>query len=287
MLRVNIGDCRLYCDVIGSNLVPEGPAMIERPVVFALHGGPGFDHATMKPALNPLADVAQLVYYDHRGQGRSDRSTPEYWHLDQWADDLRALIDVLGVEKPIVLGVSFGGFVAQNYAIRHFDRLHKLILSSTCARMLPARIYAAFEEFGGAEARRVAEAFWQDPGDRHMAEYARVCLPLYGKKREPPEYLARTVSNPDVIAHFSHPDGENWTFDYREGLAGITAPTLITAGDRDPITPLAGIEEMAMAIPEAYRHFHVFPGCGHGVHRDDPAAFELMKTFITDGETPS
>ena len=73
----------------------------QRPVVFVLHGGPGFDHSTMKPAFDPLAEVAQLVYYDHRGQGRSDRSEPKNWNLDQWADDLRALIDVLGVEKPV------------------------------------------------------------------------------------------------------------------------------------------------------------------------------------------
>ena len=127
---IEVNNCRLYVDVVGSGLVAEGALMVERPVVFVLHGGPGMDHSTMKPDLNPLAEVAQLVYYDHRGQGRSDADKPANWHLDQWADDLRSLIDTLGVQKPIVLGLSFGGFVAQNYAHRHPDRLHFSIMLS-------------------------------------------------------------------------------------------------------------------------------------------------------------
>ncbi|MCS5570985.1 MAG: alpha/beta hydrolase, partial [Pseudomonadales bacterium] len=139
-MRIQVNNCRLYVDVVGSGLTAEGPKMVERPVVFVLHGGPGADHSTMKPDFNPLAEVAQLVYYDHRGQGRSDPDKSDNWHLDQWADDLRGLIDTLGIETPIVLGLSFGGFVAQNYAVRHPDRLHKLILASTVARMVPQRV---------------------------------------------------------------------------------------------------------------------------------------------------
>ena len=121
-MLIEVNNSRLYVDIVGSGLVAKGPEMIERPTVFVLHGGPGMDHTTMKPDFDPLAEVAQLVYYDHRGQGRSDRDKIGNWNLDQWADDLRGLIEILGIEKPIVLGLSFGGFVAQNYAIRHPDR---------------------------------------------------------------------------------------------------------------------------------------------------------------------
>ena len=239
------------------------------------------DHTTMKPDFNPLAEVAQLVYYDHRGQGRSDTDKIENWNLDQWADDLRALIELLGVDNPIVLGLSFGGFVAQNYAIRHADKLHKLILASTVARMLPERVFDAFQEFGGNEARETAEEFWSGPNEENTAKYMRDCLPLYTRTGRDPEEAQRAIWTPEVIEHFSKPGGENWTFDFRKGLEAITCPTLITAGDIDPITPLSGVMEMADHVPLKIRELEVFSNCGHGVHRDDQKAFEVMKNFIS------
>ena len=102
-MRVRVGDCRLFFDVEGAKLVPDGPAMRERPTLVLLHGGPGFDHSSYKPAFSALADAAQIVYLDHRGNGRSDRGPLEKWNLAQWGDDLRAFCDALGVEKPVVL----------------------------------------------------------------------------------------------------------------------------------------------------------------------------------------
>jgi proline iminopeptidase len=85
-MRVRVGDVQLYFDVEGAELVPDGPAMRERPTLLLLHGGPGFDHSSYKPLFSRLAEDAQVVYLDHRGQGRSDKSTPEHWTLDRWAD---------------------------------------------------------------------------------------------------------------------------------------------------------------------------------------------------------
>lgn len=279
-MRIEVNNTRLYVDVVGSGLVAEGPMMVERPVIFVLHGGPGFDHSTMKPAFNPLSEMSQLVYYDHRGQGRSDHDKPENWNLNQWADDLRALIDTLGVEKPIVLGLSFGGFVAQNYAIRHPDRLHKLILASTVARMVPQRVFDAFQKFGGDSARLAAEDFWAGPNTENSAVYMKECMPLYSRVEQDPDIIRRPVMAPDVISHFSREGGENWSFDFREQLSTIRCPTLVTAGDIDPITPIEAVEEMADNIPKEFVQYEVFENCGHGVHRDDPGAFEVMKKFI-------
>ena len=280
-MLIEVNNCRLYVDVVGSGLVAESTQMVERPVVFVLHGGPGGDHTFVKPHFNPLADVAQLVYYDHRGQGRSDADKSENWNLDQWADDLRGLIDILGIQQPIVLGLSFGGFVAQNYAIRHPDRLHKLILASTAARILPERIFNAFERFGGSKARRAAEEFWGGPTEENTANYIRECAPFYTRIDRDEEEDQRMIWTPAVADHFSKPGGENWTFDFRDQLKTISCPTLITAGDIDPVTTIEAAEEMAAHIPESVKQFEVFENCGHGVHRDDPHAFEVMKAFIT------
>ena len=164
---------------------------------------------------------------------------------------------------------------------RHPDRLHKLILASTVARMLPQRVYDAFERFGGATARRAAEEFWGGPTEENTENYMRECVPLYSRtKLEADEQ--RAIWTPAVIEHFSKPGGENWTFDFREQLKAITCPTLITAGDIDPVTPVVAVEELAAHIPDTIKQFEVFTNCGHGVHRDDPRAFDVTRKFLAD-----
>jgi pimeloyl-ACP methyl ester carboxylesterase len=143
--------------------------------VLLLHGGPGFDHSMFKPAFAPLADVAQLVLLDHRGNGRSDRGDPVFWTLDQWGDDVRAFCDTLGIEGPIVLGYSFGGFVAQSYAIRHPNHPAKLILYSTSPVLLDEPVLNAFEAIGGTEAREIATRCFANRTEATTAEFRRVC----------------------------------------------------------------------------------------------------------------
>ena len=113
-MRVDIGSgVRLWFDVEGLGLVPDGDAIRERPTLLLLHGGPGMDHSDMKPAFSVMSDLCQVVYLDHRGQGRSDRRSSEEWNLDTWADDVVRFCDALGIEHAIVLGQSFGGTVDQ------------------------------------------------------------------------------------------------------------------------------------------------------------------------------
>ena len=64
---VSVGDVRLFVDVDGAKLVPEGMSMRERPTIVMVHGGPGFDHTPFKARYPSLTEIAQLVYYDHRG----------------------------------------------------------------------------------------------------------------------------------------------------------------------------------------------------------------------------
>ena len=115
-MRIQVNGVRLFVDVEGSKLVPDGPYMRQRHTVVALHGGPGADHSILRPLLHQITDIAQVIYVDHRGNGRSEDGDPSDWTLAQWGDDVRTLCDILGVQKPIVYGASFGGVVAQAYA---------------------------------------------------------------------------------------------------------------------------------------------------------------------------
>ena len=118
-MHVSVNGVRLFFDVEGTKFVPDGPVMREKPTLLLLHGGPGADHSIYRPAYSALSDIAQIVYLDHRGNGRSEDGPQERWTLAQWGDDVRAFCEALGIVDPIVLGASFGGMVAMSYATRH------------------------------------------------------------------------------------------------------------------------------------------------------------------------
>jgi proline-specific peptidase len=280
-MRVNIGDCKLFFDVEGAKLRPKGPTMGEVPTVVLLHGGPGFDHSSFKPEFSRLTELAQVVYLDHRGNGRSDRSDPQKWNLPQWGDDVRAFCQALEIEHPIVLGVSFGGMVAMSYATRHPEHPSKLVLSSTAAVSRQDRSLAMFEKLGGAEAREVARRFFENPGPEQMADYRKKCLPLYNRIPSPPEVIERNIMNPKLMADFFlH---EERTFNMLPDLGRIRCPTLITAGVFDPITPLEDSRDIAAAIPPGVARLEVFENSGHGVHRDEPDRFfKILNQFLLD-----
>jgi proline iminopeptidase len=278
-MRIRVRDTTIFFDVEGAKLVAVGPEMREQPTLILLHGGPGFDHSSFKPAFSQLSDVAQIVYVDHRGNGRSDRGDPARFTLDDWADDLRAFCDALEIERPVVLGQSFGGMVAMAYGIRHPDHPGALILSSTTAKTRLDRVYDAFERLGGAPARAAAEAYWKDPGPVTLPDYARVCMPLYSRTPQDPDANRRTRWNFDVMFRFGA--GEDQSMDLLPGLSAIACPTLVLAGEDDPITPIGDALDIARAIPPQHVMLERFAGCGHGVFRDDPAAgFGAIRRFL-------
>jgi proline iminopeptidase len=96
---VDVDGARLFFDVEGAGLVPDGSRMRAKPTLILPYGGPGYDHTHYKPAFSALADVAQIVYLDHRGNGRSSGDDPETWNLARWGDDLKSLCDTLGIEN--------------------------------------------------------------------------------------------------------------------------------------------------------------------------------------------
>ncbi len=272
----------LYIDIEGCGLVPDGTSMREKPTLILLHGGPGFDHSSFKPLFSRLADVAQLIYVDHRGHGRSSPRPAAEWTLDTFADDIVRLCGVLGIVRPIVLGQSFGGFVAQRYLARHPAHPGKVILSSTSHHMGLERKLAMFERLGGAPAREAADAFWSRPGTETWADYERLCRPLYNTTpSSDPEAPLRAHFNPEIL--FDSAAGEMRTLNLRPGLAGVQCPVLVLAGDQDPVTPLEDAEDIAAAIPAPWSRLAVVADAGHGTWRDRPeAALALLRDFIVE-----
>jgi proline iminopeptidase len=278
-MRIQVGDVKLFFDVEGAKLRADGPKMREVPALIVLHGGPGFDHSSFKPAFAEISDVAQVVYLDHRGQGRSDRGDPARWNIAQWGDDVRGFCDALEIERPIVLGQSFGGFVAMSYATRHPHHLSKLVLSSTCARLRLDRSLAMFERIGGAEPRAAAARFFADPGPETLPDFRAKCFPLYSRSGFDADSNARTIFNLELMFAFFREEGTRMNL--LPDLARVKCPTLVFAGERDPITPLADAEDVVAALPREVAKLERVADAGHGVYRDDPARFfRVLREFI-------
>lgn len=275
-MRIDIGGLRLYVDVDGKALVPSGPEMVERPTVLLLHGGPGMDHSHFKDrASYDFTDIAQVIYYDHRGNGRSDPGAVEDWRLDVWADDVVRLCDALGIDQPIVIGESFGGFVAQRYLARHPHHPRKVVLACTSPRLDIDVVAAAFEHRGGPEAGTAARDFWT-LGPEAIVPYLEHCMPHYSVEPDNPDVLARSLMNFEVMASFQA--DEQRTMDLGPGLATATCPVLVLAGELDPVCPVEMSDEIVAALTNADVTYERIAGASH----DDVGrrAAETIRSFI-------
>lgn len=291
----SIRGTRIYFDIDGMGLVP-APAvagspglparMVERPVLFLVHGGPGGDHSPFKINLAELRDTAQLVYIDHRGSGRSPAADPSTYTLDHNIDDLDALRTHLGLERINILGSSYGGMVAQGYALRYPDRVSNLILSAT------APSHRTFDEArqiverrGTPEQRRQFERIMGEgfADMEQVHEFFRVMGPLYAttfdlKKFE--EGLPRAIFNPVQLNMAFRPGGFLRSFDYLDQLHKIGCPTLVIAGRHDWICPPSQSEAIASRIPRA--HLKVLANAAHLVAADEREAYlAIVRGFLT------
>ena len=283
-MRVDIGDGgRLYVEVVGWGLRPDDGAMVPKPTLLVLHGGPGSDHSSFRPYVDRFADTHQVVLVDHRGNGRSDGwDDPSSWTLDTWADDVVRLCDALGIGSPIVLGLSFGGFVAIRYAARHPEHPAALVLASTKARTHEDESAARFRELGGERAEATYRRIYSD---RDLAadawvDYLTVNMPLYNSTPSP-FGPGRSIMNLDLLVDFT--GGEHVDMDLRDDVRRIAVPTLLLAGSVDPMTPPSCSEEIDELLAPGLGELVVVEGAGHGTFRDRPDETEqVLRDFLAD-----
>lgn len=274
-MQIKVNGVRLFFDIEGPAYAVKENSLEQRPPLLILHGGPGIDHSPYRELGQHLSPFFQVIYLDQRGSGRSESGSPETWNLETWAADVYHFCEALGLEKPLVLGHSFGGYVAQTYASLFPQHPARLILAGTAPRFMKERSLAAFEAWGGAHAADVARKFFAAPL-QHFQEYLGVCYPLYGMKPVPPEVMARMVIKLDIADFFV--GGAMQSFDLRPQLKHIASPVLILSAERDVIATPADIEDLKEALrPELVTH-HPCHESGHEIFRD--AADESVAAIL-------
>ena len=284
-MYAKVRDTKLFFDVEGAGLVPDGPVMRERPVALLIHGGPGGEHSGFKPAMSVLADTMQLVYFDHRGQGRSDPGDPARYTLDENVEDMEALRQHLGLGPIVSVGTSYGGMVAMAHAARYPAAVAKLILVVTAshAGFLP-RAEQFVREHGTPEQQRVSQRVWSGAtrSADDMAEFYAIMGPLYSVRHDPAATLAargRIIYSPEPQNRAFGPGGFLRSYDLRPELPRITAPTLVIAGRHDWICPPDFSEEIHRLIPGS--QLRIFENSSHTIRADEPQALtDAIRRFV-------
>jgi pimeloyl-ACP methyl ester carboxylesterase len=276
-MRVRVNGVHLWFDVEGPSLVPDGPSMRGRPTLVLLHGGPGsFDHSYFKPDFGRLARVAQVVYLDLRGHGRSDHGDPDAWSFEGCADDLPAFCDALGIEKPVVIGHSLGGFVTMLYGARHPGHAGGLVLLSTTARFDVPRMVENFRRIAGDEVADVIRRAYS--GESVTPEEWSRAWRWFGPWVPGSEEKSRIVPNPTL-----NPPGMKLLvrFDALDRLHAIRSPTLVCTGDRDPCTCPAAAREIMDALSPGVGRLEIIEAAGHFPWRDEPErVWQILERFV-------
>ena len=137
-----------------------------------------------------------------------------------------------------------------------------------------------FERLGGKEVRAAAEARWRNPTAETRAEYVRLCYPFYLRRPPPAGALQRMRANPAMWAHFEATPREVSTV---ELLGRVSCPTLVLAGEDDPVTPVEQARQILDALTPGLGRLEIFPDCAHGLHIEDQVRFlAAMRGFLAE-----
>jgi 3-oxoadipate enol-lactonase len=225
-----------------------------------------------------LAESFRVIAFDNRGVGRSER-VPGPYTAAEMADDAVSVLDEAGVDAAHVYGISLGGMIAQEVALRHPDRVRALVLGATTAGG-PNLIRAneAVNAFVRLRAQMTAEhAVWAS-------------VPINYARRTRVEGAQRIAE--DITQRLRYPVEPDY---YSAQLAAahghdarveeIRAPTLVVHGDEDVLIPPANGERLAELIPGA--ELSMWPGAAHLYFTDEPEVDRSVARWLSGQSSPS
>lgn len=283
-MKAKIRDTEIFFDVLGEAIEYKNDKVREKQVMFCVHGGPGGDHSVFKKNCSKLQNDVQLILFDHRGCGRSMRSNPETYTLENNVDDMNALRQHLGLDKIIVYGHSYGGLVATAYALKYPEHVVKLILGVTAIDY--TFLDAAQKKL---QARGTPEQIaWGEKlfvsgfnNDQEFKDFFKAMATLYSNKAKQEGVNVAAFDNMilsyECINHgFT---GFLKDIDLMPELHKIHCPTLVFGGRDDWVCPPEYSEKIAAGIAGA--KLVMFEKSGHSVPMDEPQKYiEMMREFV-------
>jgi proline iminopeptidase len=279
---LKIRDVSLFIDIIGHGY----PLLL-------MHGGPSLDHWSLVP-FRQLAGQFTVIFYDHRCNGRSVGAPVSSMTFENLTADAEALREKLGFERWAVLGHSFGGHVALEYALRYPGSLSHLVLLDTggdarwsqqnAADLLARRGYSPRKvelvrrwfngEFTPHEyfpmAMRIGDAYSHHPSLRLTA-------------REAVHGMWHTKYRPQAFIFAGRHLVKGWTV--MDRLGEITVPTLVMAGRDDFVFPPECQRELAAGIPHA--RLQIIDRAGHSPHSEQTAEVMAAIRHFLCTDTPA
>jgi proline iminopeptidase len=284
--RVPVPGGQVWFRIVGA------PA--KTPIIL-VHGGPGGTHDYFEPLL-ALAEDRPVLVYDQLGSGRSDRpDDPSLWRVPRFVEELEAVRARAGWSKVILLGHSFGGVIAAEYARHHPAHVHAIVLVSPFysvsrwdrdVRALIATLSPAAQ---AAIARHEASGTFEHPDYRAaVTEFQRRYL---CRLDPPPESMKRTeegVSRSVYQTLWGPSDffvtGRLTNWERGAQIATLPQPMLITCGRSDQCTP-ESTGHLAKLNPLA--SFAVFDDCAHVTFLENPGAFlRVVGEFLRSYDVP-
>ena len=270
--------------------------------LFVLHGGPGMAHDYVRNIAGIADDTGRtVIHYDQIGCGRSTHlpdAPSDFWSPDLFVDEFHTVRGELGIDRYHVLGQSWGGMLGAEIAVRRPDGLASLSICNSPASMT---LWMA----AAAELRAALPAETQRTLDRHEAD-GSVTSPEYLAATDefyvrhvcrvtpmPQDFLdsvAQMEAEPTVYHTMNGPNefhvlGTLRSWRVIDRLDGITAPTLVVAGEFDEATP-ATWAPYVEHIPDVVSH--VFPGASHCTHLEQPEEFRaVIADFLAGHDQPA
>jgi proline iminopeptidase len=273
---VRIDDCSLW-------VVERGPS--DGFPLVVLHGGPGLDHHEFGDYLDPLtADGIRLLLVDQRAQGRSEKAPEVTWTLERMAQDVIMLALSLRLGRYVVLGHSYGAFVALQNAVDYPGQAVGSIVSGgvPSVRYLEG-VGTALETFEPIELREQVAASWEREASvvtpEEVADLLHDQLPFHFRDPKDPrieEYERRSAGgalSPDVLRHFA--TASYGGIGLEDRLQDVIQPVLVLAGRHDRVCPV----EAAELLPKA--ELRVFEDSAHMTFVEEPDAYlDAMRSFL-------
>ena len=283
-----LGEYRVWYRIVG------GGAEREQVPLLALHGGPGVPHDYIENLVDLASDTRRVILYDQLGCGRSDQpDDPSLWRVERFVEELGIVRRALALEEIHLLGQSWGGMLAIEYALTQPRGLVSLILASTLASM-PLWVAEANRlrdeqppEVQATLLRHEAAGTTDDP------EYLQAIQVFYER------HVIRVVPMPDQVKRALDQVGKvyytmngpsefhvtgilkNW--DRTDRLGEIRVPTLITSGRYDESTPLIN-EVLHKGIADS--EWILFEQSSHMAHIEEPDVYlPTIESFIERIET--